>query len=108
MWLAPVQVAILPVSDKVIDYARNVETTLKETGIRVQLNDQPDKVGAKIRQAELQRINVMLVVGENEAQNNQVALRRRFKGDLGTQLLDDVVTELKTEIETRRNTYRTN
>ena len=108
LWLAPVQVAVLPVSDKVIDYARNVETTLQEAGIRVQLNDQPDKVGAKIRQAELQRINVMLVVGEKEAQNNQVALRRRFKGDLGTQHLDDVVTELKTEIETRRNTYRTN
>jgi len=108
LWLAPVQVAVLPVSDKVIDYARNVEITLKEAGIRVQLNDQPDKVGAKIRQAELQRINVMLVVGEKEAQNNEVALRRRFKGDLGTQLLDDVVTELKTEIETRRNTYRTN
>ena len=108
LWLAPVQVAVLPVSEKVIDYARNVETTLKEAGIRVQLNDQPDKVGAKIRQAELQRINVMLVVGEKEVQNNQVALRRRFKGDLGTQLLDDVVTELKTEIETRRNTYRTN
>ena len=108
LWLAPVQVAVLPVSDKVIDYARIVETTLKEAGIRVQLNDQPDKVGAKIRQAELQRINVMLVVGEKEAQNNQVALRRRFKGELGTQLLDDVVTELKTEIETRRNTYRTN
>ena len=108
LWLAPVQVAVLPVSDKVIDYARNVENTLQEAGLRVQLNGQPDKVGAKIRQAELQRINVMLVVGEKEAQNNQVALRRRFKGDLGTQLLDDVVTELKTEIETRRNTYRTN
>jgi len=108
LWLAPVQVAVLPVSEKVIDYARNVETTLKEAGIRVQLNDQPDKVGAKIRQAELQRINVMLIVGEKEAQDNRVALRRRFKGDLGTQLLDDVVTELKTEIETRRNTYRTN
>ncbi len=108
LWLAPVQVAVLPVSEKVIDYARNVETTLKDMGIRVQLNDQPDKVGAKIRQAELQRINVMLIVGEKEAQDNRVALRRRFKGDLGTQSLDDVVTELKTEIETRRNTYRTN
>ena len=108
LWLAPIQVAVLPVSDKVIDYAKNVETALKEAGIRVQLNGQPNKVGAKIRQAELQRINVMLVVGEKEAQDNQVALRRRFKGDLGTQALDDVVTELKTEIETRRNTYRTN
>ncbi len=108
LWLAPIQVAVLPVSDKVIDYAKNVETALKEAGIRVQLNGQPNKVGAKIRQAELQRVNVMLVVGEKEAQDNQVALRRRFKGDLGTQALDDVVTELKTEIETRRNTYRTN
>jgi len=108
LWLAPVQVAVLPVSEKVIDYARNVETTLKDMGIRVQLNDQPDKVGAKIRQAELQRINVMLIVGEKEAQDNRVALRRRFKGDLGTQSLDDVVTELKTEIKTRRNAYRTN
>jgi threonyl-tRNA synthetase len=107
LWLAPVQVAVLPVSDKVIDYARNVENTLQEAGLRVQLNGQPDKVGAKIRQAELQRINVMLIVGEKEAQDNRVALRRRFKGDLGTKLLDDVVTELKTEIETRRNTYRT-
>ena len=108
LWLAPVQVAVLPVSEKVIDYARKVETTLKDMGIRVQLNDQPDKVGAKIRQAELQRINVMLIVGEKEAQDNRVALRRRFKGDLGTQSLDDVVTELKTEIKTRRNAYRTN
>jgi len=108
LWLAPIQVAVLPVSDKVIDYAKNVETALKDAGIRVQLNGQPNKVGAKIRQAELQRVNVMLVVGEKEAQDNQVALRRRFKGDLGTQSLDDVVTELKTEIETRRNTYRTN
>ena len=108
LWLAPVQVAVLPVSEKVLDYAKNVETTLRDMGIRVQLNDQPDKVGAKIRQAELQRINVMLIVGEKEAQDNQVALRRRFKGDLGTQSLDDVVAELKTEIETRRNAYRTN
>ena len=108
LWLAPVQVAVLPVSDKVKDYAKNVETSLKKAGIRVQLNDQPDKVGAKIRQAELQRINVMLIVGEKEAQDNRVALRRRFKGDLGTQYLDDVITELTTEIGTRRNTYRTN
>ena len=108
LWLAPVQVAVLPVSEKVIDYARSVETILKETGIRVQLNDQPDKVGAKIRQAELQRINVMLIVGEKEAQDNEVALRRRFKGDLGTQSLDNVVAELQSEIETRRNAYRTN
>ena len=108
LWLAPIQVTVLPVSDKVIEYARSIEKTLKKAGIRVQLNGHPDKVGAKIRQAELKRINVMLVVGEKEAKENQVALRRRFKGDLGPQSLDDVVKELITEIKTRRNTYRTN
>jgi len=108
LWLAPVQVAVLPISDKVLDYAKMVEKTLYESGIRVQLNAQAEKMGAKIRQAELQRINVMLVVGEKEADSNQVSVRRRFQGDLGMQPLDGVVKELNNEIETRRNTYRTN
>ena len=108
LWLAPVQVAVLPISDKVLDYAKMVEKTLYESGIRVQLNAQAEKMGAKIRQAELQRINVMLVVGEKEADSNQVSVRRRFQGDLGMQPLDGVVKELNIEIETRRNTYRTN
>ena len=102
------QVAVLPISDKVLDYAKMVEKTLYESGIRVQLNAQAEKMGAKIRQAELQRINVMLVVGEKEADSNQVSVRRRFQGDLGMQPLDGVVKELNNEIETRRNTYRTN
>ena len=93
---------------KVLDYAKMVEKTLYESGIRVQLNAQAEKMGAKIRQAELQRINVMLVVGEKEADSNQVSVRRRFQGDLGLQPLDEVVKELNNEIETRRNTYRTN
>jgi threonyl-tRNA synthetase len=108
LWLAPVQVAVLPISDKVLDYAKMVEKTLYESGIRVQLNAQAEKMGAKIRQAELQRINVMLVVGEKEADSNQVSVRRRFQGDLGMQPLDGVVKELNNEIKTRRNTYRTN
>ena len=108
LWLAPVQVAVLPISDKVLDYAKMVEKTLYESGIRVQLNAQAEKMGAKIRQAELQRIIVMLVVGEKEADSNQVSVSRRFQGDLGMQPLDGVVKELNNEIETRRNTYRTN
>ena len=108
LWLAPVQVAVLPISDKVIDYAKMVEETLYKSGIRVHLNAQAEKMGAKIRQAELQRINVMLVVGEKEAENNQVSVRRRFQGDLGMQPLGEVVKELNNEIITRRNTYRTN
>ena len=108
LWLAPIQVAVLPISDKVIDYAKSVEKSLYDAGIRVQLNAQAEKMGAKIRQAELQRINVMLVVGEKEAEKNQVSVRRRFQGDLGVRPLDEVVKELHNEIITRRNTYRTN
>jgi len=108
LWLAPVQVAVLPISDKVIDYAKLVEKTLYDVGVRVHLNAQAEKMGAKIRQAELQRINVMLVVGEKEAENNQVSVRKRFQGDLGVQSLNEVVKELNNEIITRRNTYRTN
>ena len=108
LWLAPVQVAVLPISDKVIDYAKMVEEKLHDAGIRVYLNAQAEKMGAKIRQAEVQRINVMLVVGEKEAKNNEVSVRRRFKGDLGVQSLDAIIKELNNEIITRRNTYRTN
>jgi len=92
----------------VINYAKMVEETLYKSGMRVHLNAQAEKMGAKIRQAELQRINVMLVVGEKEAENNQVSVRRRFQGDLGMQPLGEVVKELNNEIITRRNTYRTN
>ncbi len=108
LWLAPVQVAVLPISDKVIDYAKMVEEKLHDAGIRVYLNAQAEKMGAKIRQAEVQRINVMLVVGEKEAKNNEVSVRRRFQGDLGVQSLDAIIKELNNEIITRRNTYRTN
>ena len=108
LWLAPVQVAVLPISDKVIDYAKKVEKSLYDAGIRVYLNSQAEKMGAKIRQAELQRINVMLVVGEKEAENDEVSVRRRFQGDLGAQSLSDTVKDLQNEIITRRNTYRTN
>ena len=85
-----------------------VEEKLHDAGIRVYLNAQAEKMGAKIRQAEVQRINVMLVVGEKEAKNNEVSVRRRFQGDLGVQSLDAITKELNNEIITRRNTYRTN
>ena len=74
LWLAPVQVAVLPISDKVIDYAKMVEEKLHDAGIRVYLNAQAEKMGAKIRQAEVQRINVMLVVGEIDAKKYEVSV----------------------------------
>jgi len=106
LWLAPVQAMVLPVSDKVIDYAHHVVKSLKHTGIRARLNDRSDKIGSKIRQAELEKINVMLIVGEKEAKDNTVSVRRRFEGDTGAESLDNVKNQLLNEIKDRRLTHR--
>ena len=106
LWLAPVQAMVLPVSDKVIDYAHHVVKSLKHTGIRARLNDRSDKIGSKIRQAELEKINVMLIVGEKEAKDNTVSVRRRFEGDTGAESLDNVKDQLLNEIKKRRLTHR--
>jgi threonyl-tRNA synthetase len=105
LWLAPVQVIILPVSEKSLEYAKSLKNILFESGIRVQLDDRPDKIGAKIRQAELAKINVMLIVGERETQDKLVSVRRRFKGDLGSMTIEELSTELLTEIRQRRNPH---
>ena len=101
LWLAPVQVAVLPVSEKVNSYAQQVKNQLLSANIRVQLNDRPDKIGAKIRNAETSRINVMLIVGEREAENGTVSVRRRFQGDLGQQPLADLISQMSNEIKQR-------
>lgn len=106
LWLAPVQVIILPVSDKVLSYAKQVEEELLQADIRVNLDAKPDKIGAKIRQAELSKINVMLIVGEREAENHTVSVRRRFEGNTGTIKVMDVITSLQEEINQRRNAHR--
>jgi threonyl-tRNA synthetase len=102
LWLAPIQVALLPVSDKNLDYANKISEDLKSAGIRVKLNDRADKIGAKIRQAELEKINVMLVVGEKEATNDTVSVRRRFEGDSGVQSTSSLINQLVEEIKQRR------
>ncbi|RPH02965.1 MAG: threonine--tRNA ligase [bacterium TMED46] len=106
LWLAPVQVAVLPLSDKFLDYGNRVVKVLKESGIRVKLNDRTDKIGSKIRQAELEKINVMLIVGEKEAENNSVSVRKRFEGDTGIIPLEDLRDQLLNEIKYRRLTHR--
>ena len=106
LWLAPVQVAILTVSEKVETYAKSVQSNLKNVDIRVELDDRPDKIGAKIRLAELSKINVMLIIGEKEAKENTVSVRRRFEGDIGSMNLDSFSSKLVEEINQRRNTYR--
>ena len=106
LWLAPVQAMVLPVSDKVIDYAHHVVQSLKHAGIRARLNDRAEKIGSKIRQAELEKNNVMLIVGEKEAKDNTVSVRRRFEGDTGAESLDNVKDQLLNEIKDRRLTHR--
>ena len=106
LWLAPVQAMVLPVSDKVIDYAHHVVHSLKHAGIRARLNDRAEKIGSKIRQAELEKNNVMLIVGEKEAKDNTVSVRRRFEGDTGAESLDNVKDQLLNEIKNRRLTHR--
>ncbi|MBL7014533.1 MAG: threonine--tRNA ligase [Candidatus Marinimicrobia bacterium] len=102
LWLAPIQAIIIPISDKYLDYAREVQNQLKSHDIRVKINNRSDKIGAKIRQAELNKINVMLIVGEKELQDRTVSVRRRFDGDQGVQTLEAIISELTQEIKDRR------
>ena len=105
LWLAPLQVAVLPVSEKVNDYAKNITNKLIDHDIRAMLDDRSDKVGAKIRKAEINRINVMLIVGPKEQENNTVSVRRKFSGDLGTVDQDILLSTLVNEIKDRSLTH---
>ncbi len=102
LWLAPQQVVILPVSDKYIDYALAVKKQLRKNGIRVKIDDRSEKIGAKIRDAELLKVPVMLIVGEKEMEDNSVSVRRRHKGDLGKVKNEDFIQSLVDEINTRK------
>ncbi len=101
LWLAPTQVEICPVSEKVADYAKHIYETLKSHDIRVHLDDRNEKLPAKIRDAQLQKIPYMLVVGPKEAEAGTVSVRHRSKGDLGGRPLSDLITALKEEIDSR-------
>jgi threonyl-tRNA synthetase len=102
LWLAPQQVVILPVSDKYLNYALQVKNCFKEKGIRVKIDQRGEKIGAKIRDAELMKIPVMLIVGEKEADQETVSVRRRHEGDLGVQGYDAFSDELILEIKERK------
>ncbi len=99
LWLAPIQVIILPISEKSLEYARQVYQRMLDAGFRVTLDDRSDKISAKIRKAELKKINVMLIVGEKEVQEEKVSVRRRFVGDLGQSSLAEVIEDLSGQIE---------
>jgi threonyl-tRNA synthetase len=96
-----VQVAVLPVSDKVAAYAANVATELKAAGFRVYLDDRNEKLGAKIRDSEMQKFPYMAVVGGKEAEAGAVSVRHHGKGDLGVRPLDAFIKDLQAEVERR-------
>lgn len=98
VWLAPEQVAILPISDKYMDYAYRVKAELKKNGIEVSVDERAEKIGKKIRDTELRRVPYMLVVGEKEAADNAVAVRKQGHGDQGTKSLTDFVAQINEEI----------
>ena len=83
LWLAPVQVKILPISDKFIDYSKDIEERLIKCGIRVEIDDRQEKIGYKIREAQLKKIPYMLIIGEKEVMENAVGVRKRSEGDIG-------------------------
>lgn len=100
-WLAPEQVRVLPISDKVADFAREVYDKLANRGVRVKLDADPDKIGAKIRNARLDRVPYMLVVGHREAEQGLVSVRHRDLDVIGTMAVDDFVNNIVQEIEKR-------
>jgi threonyl-tRNA synthetase len=98
LWLAPVQAAVLPISDRHLEYAQRVTQRLTAAGLRVELDDRREKISYKIREAQLQKVPYMLVTGDREAAENTVAVRSRSGGDLGASAIDQFVTEALDEI----------
>jgi threonyl-tRNA synthetase len=101
LWLAPVQVKLLPISDKFNDYAVSVQRQLEEAGIRVELDDRGEKIGRKIRDTELKKVPYMLIIGEKEQQEGTVSLRRQGMGDLGQFPVSEILTTFQSEIKNR-------
>jgi threonyl-tRNA synthetase len=99
VWLAPEQVAILPISDKYLDYAKSVRDSLRKNGLEVTLDDRAEKIGKKIRDTELKRTPYMLVVGEKEQADGAVSVRRQGQGDLGAMKLADFTAKVLDEVK---------
>ncbi len=102
LWLAPVQVKILPISDKFLEYSKNALNKLKIADIRVEIDERSEKIGKKIRDTELMKIPFMLVIGEREVNEEKVSVRRQGKGDLGSKNLDEFIEILKEEVKSKK------
>lgn len=98
-WLAPVQVKILPITDKQLEYAKKVQEELIEKGIRVELDERQEKVGYKIREAQMEKVPYMLIVGDKEIEANAVGVRARKDGDIGQMALEDFIEKINKEVQ---------
>ncbi len=101
-WLSPTQVQIIPIADRHLKYAQNVLEQLKSANIRVEIDARAEKMQSKIRDAQLQKIPYMLIIGDREEQNNQVAVRTREEKDLGAITIDELLNKITLEIKTRK------
>jgi threonyl-tRNA synthetase len=104
VWLAPVQAIVLPITDRHLEYAQKVKDRLVAEGLRATLDDRSEKVNLKIRDAQLQKIPYMLVVGDREAENGTVSVRNRKHADQGAQSVDEFLTGIRKLIETKART----
>jgi len=100
-WLSPLQVKILPISDKFMDYANTILQKLKNADIRAEIDDRNEKIGKKIRDTELARVPYMLVIGEKEMNEGKASVRRQGKGDLGAKDVGEFITDISAEIKER-------
>ena len=105
LWLTPEQVAILPISEKFNDYAQEVKKFLKQYDIRAIVDERNEKIGRKIRDNELKRIPYMLIVGEKEAENGEVAVRKQGEGDKGTMKIEEFGKNLAEEVSNMINKW---
>ncbi len=103
VWMAPNQVRVMPITDKQQAYAKEVNDKLFELGYRTQLDDRNEKIGKKIREAQVQKVPFMLIVGEKEAESGTVAVRQRHGGDLGAMSLDDFIARMQKDIDEKVN-----
>jgi len=102
LWLAPVQVIVMPITDRTRDYAQTVTVNLKNAGFRVETDYRSEKIGFKIREAQMQKIPYMLVLGDKEAESGEVTVRKRAEGDIGAMPPEKFIDDLKKEIANRR------
>jgi threonyl-tRNA synthetase len=107
VWLAPEQVRLVPITDRVNDYGAQLLAQLKAAGVRAKLDEQSDKLGAKIRRAEIDKVPYTLVLGGKEAETQSISVRSRAKGDEGVMPFADYLARLQVEIATRALAVKT-